>query len=243
MFDVVEKPSLAEVVFQRLRDGILDGQLRSGEKLPAERALAEKLGVNRGAVREGLKRLQQAELVHIRHGGATEIRDWRRHAGLELLPQLLVNRDGGLNIAVAQGIMTLRSQLAPGLAREAAKNAEDAEIIKLQNLCTELRHAPTQEAAQQIADQFWDQLVDASKNLGYRLAFNSLRRTYHNLMPLLSRVLEDEYRDVDSLEHLCLALHKHDPDEAAQYAQQHVQRGHAAIDAILSSLTSAGKQS
>lgn len=240
MFASVEKTSLAELVFRQLRDGILEGRIRQGEKLPAERLLAEKLGVNRGAVREGLKRLQQAELVQIRHGGATEVRDWKQHAGLELLPQLLLDAHGAINTSVARGIMSLRSQLAPGLAKEAARHANAEDIAALRQICSELRQAEDRKDAQRIADQFWDRLVDASHNLGYRLAFNSLRRTYSRLMPLLSAVLEVEFRDVESLEGLTDALRDGTPKAAANYAEQHVTRGHAAIETLLSSLDTQG---
>ena len=39
-------------------------------------------------MREALKRLQQSGLVRISQGGATRVRDWRRHGGLDLLLEL-----------------------------------------------------------------------------------------------------------------------------------------------------------
>ena len=41
---------------------ILEGKLEAGSALPSERFLAEEFGVNRHAVREALKRLEQAGL-------------------------------------------------------------------------------------------------------------------------------------------------------------------------------------
>ena len=67
--------------------------------LPSERRLAEVLGVSRPAVREALQRLSQAQLVEVRHGGSTTVRDFRTFGGLDLLPRLLV-RDGELDPTV-----------------------------------------------------------------------------------------------------------------------------------------------
>ena len=42
-----------------LRDDILRGHYRSGERLPSERDLAERFGVHRSTVRSAVKRLEQ----------------------------------------------------------------------------------------------------------------------------------------------------------------------------------------
>ena len=76
-------------VHRRLREQILSGELAPGDPIPSERALSEELGVNRHAVREALKRLQQAGLVRISQGGATRVLDWRDSAGLEVLLDLM----------------------------------------------------------------------------------------------------------------------------------------------------------
>ena len=119
MLKPVPKRSLASEVFAQLRDHILDGELEVGAALPAERTLSEQLGVNRSAVREGLKRLEQAGLVLIQQGGATRVRDYKRSSGLEILGSVVV-RGGMVDTKAARGILELRSELAPIVARLAA---------------------------------------------------------------------------------------------------------------------------
>src|SRR6195952_4099367 len=85
---------LSESIFARLRDGILGGRPAAGEPLASERLLAEELGCNRHAVREAVKRLQQAGLVAVSHGGATRVLDWRATGGLDLLAQLPLGTEG-----------------------------------------------------------------------------------------------------------------------------------------------------
>ena len=53
-----------------LRDDILRGQDRCGERLPSERDLAERFGVHRSTVREAFKRLEQLGVARIAPGGA-----------------------------------------------------------------------------------------------------------------------------------------------------------------------------
>src|SRR5436190_909399 len=83
------RPRVFEPVHDRLRGDILAGRLQPGESVPSERALAEEYGVGRHAVREALKRLEQAGLVRISQGGATRVLDWRDSGGLEVLLDLL----------------------------------------------------------------------------------------------------------------------------------------------------------
>lgn len=57
-----------EGVVERIRAMIVEGHLKPGDKLPAERDLSARLGVGRNAVREGLRALEQAGIVDLRPG-------------------------------------------------------------------------------------------------------------------------------------------------------------------------------
>src|SRR4051812_33050010 len=78
----------SDVVHDLIRAQILAGELAPGDPLPSERTLSADLSVNRHAVREAVKRLQQAGLVAVSHGGSTRVLDWQAHGGLELLADL-----------------------------------------------------------------------------------------------------------------------------------------------------------
>src|ERR671923_1825544 len=88
-------------IHARLRGAILGGRYAAGDALPSERRLSEELDTSRHAVREALKRLQQAGLVSISQGGATRVRDWRRHGGLELLLALAAEGDAPPELGLA----------------------------------------------------------------------------------------------------------------------------------------------
>ena len=124
-------------VFDHLVGQILDGGLAPGDALPGERGLAETLGVNRQAVREALKRLEAIGLVSIQHGGSTRAQDFRTHAGLEILPRLIV-RDGGIDPAVVRSILEMRACLGPDAARLAADRATPAAAQAITDVVTEM---------------------------------------------------------------------------------------------------------
>lgn len=68
-FKPVRRRSFEDVVSQ-IRQQIEKGTLREGDKLPTERALAERLGVSRNTVREALRSLEYAGLLVQRPGSA-----------------------------------------------------------------------------------------------------------------------------------------------------------------------------
>ncbi len=116
----VNRRSVPEDVFEQIVAEVLSGDMQPGEALPSERRLAEVLGVSRPAVREALKRLTEAGLVEVRQGDATTVRDFRRHAGLDLLPRLLI-RAGELDVAVVRSILETRLHNGPKIAELAAR--------------------------------------------------------------------------------------------------------------------------
>ncbi|MGX1771914.1 FadR/GntR family transcriptional regulator [Nocardia brasiliensis] len=118
----VVKRSVSGDVFEQIVADVLSGELVPGATLPSERQLAEALGVSRPAVREALQRLAAAGLVSVRQGDATTVLDYRRGAGLEVLPRLLVQA-GELDPAVARSILEARLHNGPKVAELAAARA------------------------------------------------------------------------------------------------------------------------
>ena len=187
----VSRQSLSESVFLQLQDKIVRGELAPESALPSERALSEALAVNRGAVREAIKRLQQAGLVAVRHGGNHTIRNFEEEAGLELLPSLLVDGRGRLDIEVLRSIMAMRSALAPEVAASAAEKGGKSLAAKLETLLDRMRQAERDLVQlQALVFDFWKTLVAGSGNIAFRLAFNSMTKTYVQAWDAMRSTLE-----------------------------------------------------
>jgi len=235
----VARRSLSDAVFAQLRDRIVAGELAPGEPLPAERALCEAFGVNRGALREALKRLDQARLVAVRHGGATAVRDWRETAGLDLLPELLAGADAAHAPELVGGVMEMRSALAPDVARLAALRAGPDVALALDETVVRMRAAQGDlRALQALALDFWSRLVRHCGNLAYRLAMNSLRETYARVMDLLTLPMREEFEDVERYAAIARAVAAGDADEAESEARVLVRRGEMRLRAALEAAAS-----
>ena len=67
-FEAIKRRRLSDEVSAQIQVRIAAGELRSGDKLPPERELAERFGVSRGAVREALRSLERTGLVALQAG-------------------------------------------------------------------------------------------------------------------------------------------------------------------------------
>jgi DNA-binding FadR family transcriptional regulator len=209
----VSRRLVPDEVFDQILSEVVGGDLAPGDSLPSERRLAEVLGVSRPAVREALQRMAQARLVEVRHGGATTIREFRRAAGLDLLPRLLV-RDDELDVSVARSFLEARLAIAPEVAALAAERGGEALADALEDAIAALGSAPDPVARQLAALTFWDHVVDGADSVVFRLMFNSLRAAYEPAVEALAVLMEAEVSRVDAYREVRAAVAAHDGEAA-----------------------------
>lgn len=235
MLEPIERQSLSQAVYERLRDGIVSGELSSGTKLPSERQLAETLGVNRGAIREALKRLEQARLVQIRQGGAARVLDYQASAGMDLLSELLF-AGGNLDLQVARSVVEMRACLGPEIARRCAERGGAEIAERLAVIVDDLEAVDDLEQRQAASLEFWDALVQGSRNVAYRLAYNSLRASYDGFRAALVQVLGEELKSADLFRAVAEAVRAGDPDAAHTQASELLARGARGLAAMFDAL-------
>ncbi len=238
-FEPVTRRSLPDEVYDQLLGRILGGEFAAGDTLPSERALAEALGVSRPALREALKRLEQAGLLEIRQGDATTVRDVRASASLDLLPRLLLRSASGIDGGVARSIMELRGVVGPDAARRCAQRRSPALAVALLEAVDALEATVASGdvvQAQHRALDVWDRIVDGADNIAYRLLYNGLRQTYTSLLEVLTHVLADEVGDVAGHRAIADAVVAQDADAADAAARALLARGQRAVSALLDSL-------
>jgi DNA-binding FadR family transcriptional regulator len=231
----VNRRSVPEDVFEQILTDVLSGEMQPGQALPSERRLAEVLGVSRPAVREALKRVSAAGLVEVRQGDATTVRDFRRHAGLDLLPRLLV-RAGELDLSVVRSILDARLHNGP----KAAELASMRRSAGLEALLDETIRALESEAdpveRQRHALTFWDHVVDGADSIVFRLMYNTLRATYEPALPALAAVMAAEVGRPAAYRELADAIAAGDPDAAKQAAVDLLEPATTAMLAVISNL-------
>lgn len=122
----VRSTRIYEEIVRQIRRLIADGQLKSGDRLPPERDLAERFRVSRTSVREALRALQSTGLIEIRAGEGTFVREVSVEALVEPLALvILAQREGIAELYEA------RRLLEPPLAGLAARRASEDEVAEM----------------------------------------------------------------------------------------------------------------
>ncbi|TIL51350.1 FCD domain-containing protein [Mesorhizobium sp.] len=75
IFSRIEHSRTADEVVQQIESLILEGVLRTGDRLPGERELARRFEVSRPILRDALKALEGRGLLTTRPGGGTHVAD------------------------------------------------------------------------------------------------------------------------------------------------------------------------
>ncbi|MFB7273100.1 FadR/GntR family transcriptional regulator [Streptomyces sp. NPDC056244] len=117
------RPRLYEQVLDRLRGHVIEGNLGAGDRLPAERELAQRLGVSRASVKQAIVVLEVQGLVEVRHGGGTYL----TRNGLDPEPvERLVERK-----RLLPEVLEAREALETKLAELAAERRTEEDLAAL----------------------------------------------------------------------------------------------------------------
>lgn len=128
---VVRPKRLYEQIAEQIQALILGDRLEPGTRLPAERELAERLGVSRPSVREALIALETAGLVEVRSTGGTFVR--RKPEGPPVFP--LGGSDLGPGpleqFEARRAVETACAELAARYATEPQIEALEACVVRM----------------------------------------------------------------------------------------------------------------
>ncbi|HKW95797.1 MAG TPA: FadR/GntR family transcriptional regulator [Methylomirabilota bacterium] len=125
----VKSTRIYEDIVRQVKQLIGEGRLKSGDRLPPERELAEKFMVSRTSVREALRALQSRGLIEIRAGEGAFVRDVSVETLIEPLALVILpHRE-----AVGE-LFEARRLLEPAIAALAARRATREEILEMERV-------------------------------------------------------------------------------------------------------------
>lgn len=124
MLDSDKNRQIADVVAERIERLIVDGVLKSGQTLPSERRLTEKLGVSRTALREGLKILRARGIIETRHGKGSFVANLTAQPMPSPMMHLL-----GSQPRTLYDLLEVREMLEAESARMAAVRGTSADFV------------------------------------------------------------------------------------------------------------------
>ncbi len=163
-FEKVQAEKLSLAVVRQIELLILRGVLRPGDRLPAERDLAEKLGVSRPSLREALGQLRQASLLETRAGSGVYVADVLGSAFSPALVQLFASHDEAVFDA-----LTFRRDMEGLAAERAARFGSDADLQVIDTIFARMERASNGRAkpgeGARLDAEFHMAIVEAGHNV------------------------------------------------------------------------------
>ncbi len=227
-------------VFEQLRSKILAGEFPSGERLPNERELAEALGVNRASLREALKRLEFLELVEVRHGQGTFVREPSASSSLQLVETLL--RDAAsVTPELMRQLLEFRRDVTLRVVELAALNHTPDQLERARALLErELAAGDDPERALSLDLELNRLLGEATGNLLYQLVSNLFTKLVQRLGPLYYNAQRDSERSHETHALLLDAIAARDAEAARSIVERMLRYSEDAINAKVASLAAEG---
>jgi len=223
-FEKIRPEKLSHGVVRQIEQLILRGILRPGERLPAERELAERLAVSRPSLREALSGLQDRGLLESRAGAGVYVADVLGSAFSPALIRLFASHDEAVF-----DYLSFRRDMEGLAAERAARHGSDTDLKVIDAILHKMEAAhhkrnPTDEA--ELDAEFHLSIIEASHNVimlhMMRSMYDLLKEGvfYNRQMMFRQRMtrdmLLDQHRAIND------ALQRRDPEGARAAVSRHL---------------------
>ncbi|WP_282120833.1 FadR/GntR family transcriptional regulator [Ruegeria atlantica] len=223
-FQKVQTEKLSIAVVRQIELLILRGILRPGERLPAERELAERLGVSRPSLRDAIADLQSQGLLTAKAGSGIYVAEVLGSAFSPALIRLFGSHDEAVF-----DYLSFRRDMEGLAAERAARLGSDSDLKVVQTIFAKMEAAHTSNATEdeaQLDAQFHMAIIEASHNVVMlhmmRSMFDLLRQgVFYNRQMMFQQqttreAILDQHRAINT------ALQARDPAAARAAVDMHL---------------------
>ncbi|MEM9249047.1 MAG: FCD domain-containing protein [Pseudomonadota bacterium] len=223
-FTPVESEKIATSIVRQIELLILRGILRAGERLPAERELAERLGVSRPSLRDAIAELEENGLLTRRAGAGIFVSDVLGSAFSPGLTRLFATHDEALFDYIA-----FRRDMEGLAAERAARLGSDTDIAVISAVFAKMEAAQPKRSAEDEAAldaQFHLAIVEASHNVVMlhmlRSMYELLRQGVFYNRQMMFRQQTTRTALLDQHRAIVTALTDRDPARARAAVEEHL---------------------
>lgn len=222
--NMLDKRPLPQIIADKIIDLIESKELLPGEKLPSEQELMKELNVGRGTIREAIKSLVSRNIVEIRRGVGTFV---AKNTGVVEDPLGFSFIDNKKKLV--KDSMDVRLLLEPSIARWAARNATDFEILEIIELSKKIETAILNDENYSDLDvEFHTKIANSSGNLVVENLIPILNTNIRSLIDVTHAVLKEH--TILSHKKIANAIKERDEELAEQLMKEHIEINQKYLD-------------
>ncbi len=233
LFRAARQNRIFQDVVEQIQEAIIDGHLKVGDRLPAERELKEMLQTSRSTLREALRVLEQKGLIEIKlgTGGGAMVKAVSSDLVSESLDLLIRSHQVSL-----RHIAEFRERVEADVVALATSRIKESDKRILKALLNEARKCVDQGA--EAVSEF----LIADKNIHLYFAkitgnpiyisilktiHENIRRYYDEFLVMAEPEMNENLQD---LEDVVSAMHNGEAEKAGDIARTHVRRFNAYME-------------
>ena len=223
LYKPIKPKRISEEIVEQIKDLIFKANLKPGEALPPERALARSLNVSRVSLREALNTLQGMGLLEIQQGNRTCVRPITTRSMHD--PLVSFTKSSPSNILK---VFEIRKYLEIGSTALAAERATREEIETIENILEEMEEDLRKNRLGAKADlEFHAALVHATHNQAYAHIMNTLHDLLQEELRIawggVFRKRDQRKKLFQQHKNIFEAVKQHDPKRGSDEALAHLE--------------------
>ena len=215
-----KRGNLSEMVFEVLRERILDGMYETDKLMPTQEVLAKEMGVSRTVLREAFNKLSSLGLIRSYQGRGTIVQT--PDMAVVMRPMLAAFK---LDAAITIELMETRYALEASVARLAAKNSNAEQVGQLRQIIDAMEEATKNQEITAIAEAdyaFHMKLAEISKNRVLKQIIEVIREILGTFLENINQPRGTAERAVDYHRKICDAVERKELDSAEQLMREHM---------------------
>ena len=219
-FIPIKNQRIYQQVVEQIQAMVLNGTLKSGDKLPTERALAEKFQVSRASIREALRALEIIGIIECRQGDGNFISDTLGNSVFEPLSVMFKLHNGSF-----RDILEFRMMIEIEAASLAAQRIKQKDKLKLMELVQHLEQSDNDESSAQIDTEIHYKIAAITGNYlitSMLSAISTLMKSFIEEARLLIFKWGENRKHLLAVhKNLCEAICNNQPETAASISRKH----------------------
>ncbi|APH15864.1 bacterial regulatory s, gntR family protein [Clostridium sporogenes] len=180
MFSPIKNTRVYEKAIEQIKEMIVEGTFKKGDKLPSEREMAESLQISRTSIREALRELEIMGLIESRQGDGNFVKSSFENNLLKPLSTIFLLKESN-----SDEILELRQIIERGSVVLAAERITDEELEEMELLVED-----------SLKSDFKDQLVDVDIAFHYKIAQASKNFLILSILNAISFLIEAFIKDI-----------------------------------------------
>jgi GntR family transcriptional regulator, transcriptional repressor for pyruvate dehydrogenase complex len=165
---VANKTKVYLEIVKQLREMITIDGLKTGDKIPSERELSERLNFGRSSVREALRALELLGLIETRRGEGTFIRDFQGNHLVQLLSTFILQDE-----KAKRDVSETKNYIEMDCLRLAMQKIDDKAIVNLKEWVNQENSIND--------DEFFKRMIEIADNHLFSRIWFILKDYYHSL--------------------------------------------------------------